>query len=178
VHIADPETLDPDVDALDNQTACRSAYYLATTEDIDPADLSGCAVFFNDPPSKKFNGNIESAVGTCNDVLEESCINALRSRVEEIFSDGGQCSDLETELSKINKCADFTGEGKGVENFTVISLAGLMSLPGAQNASSDCWPVSPNSDGLAYLGGDVVVVRLFFLPPLLPLTTSGGTIAN
>jgi hypothetical protein len=35
-----------------------------------------------------------------------------------------------------------------------------MSLSGAQNASSDCWPVSPKSDGLAFLGEDVVVVCL------------------
>ncbi|CEL06632.1 hypothetical protein ASPCAL09804 [Aspergillus calidoustus] len=107
-------------------------------------------------------------------ISQESCIDALRSRLEEIFSDGGQCSDLETELSKIDECADFAGEGKGFENFTAISLAGLMNLAGAQNASSDCWPVSPNSDGLVYLGGDVVV--LFQITPVLTVFPRGGGI--
>jgi hypothetical protein len=72
VHIADPETLDINIDVPDDQTAYRSAYYLATPGDIDPTDLSGCAIFFNDPPSKKFDGAIKSAVGTCNNVIEES----------------------------------------------------------------------------------------------------------
>jgi hypothetical protein len=64
VHVADLETLDIDIVVPDNQTAYRSAYYVATPEDIDPEDLSGCAVFFNDPPSKRFDGEIKSAVGT------------------------------------------------------------------------------------------------------------------
>ncbi|KAL2788313.1 hypothetical protein BJX66DRAFT_352804 [Aspergillus keveii] len=183
VHVANPESLDVNVDVPDNQTAYRSAYYIATPEDIDPADLSGCTVLFNDPPSKKFNGEIESAVGTCNDVIEKSCIEVLRSRVEETFSDGGQCSDLETELGDINECADFAGEGNGLGNFTVTSLADLMSLSGAQNASSDCWPVSPKSDGLAFLGEDVVVNdfsgetsanELFKITPVLTVFPRGG----
>ncbi|KAL3446756.1 hypothetical protein BJX65DRAFT_318476 [Aspergillus insuetus] len=183
VHVADLETLDLDIDVPDNQTAYRSAYYLATPEDIDPADLSGCAVFFNDPPSKRFDGEIKSAVGTCDDVIEESCIEALQSRVEEIFGGGGQCSDLETKLGDINECADFAGEGNGFGNFTITSLADLMSLSGAQNASSDCWPVSPKSDGLAFLGEDVVVNdftgetstnELFKITPVLTVFPRGG----
>ncbi|KAL3485584.1 hypothetical protein BJX62DRAFT_242807 [Aspergillus germanicus] len=183
VHVADPENLDNDVDVADNQTVYRSAYYLATPEDIDPADLSGCAVFFNDPPSKRFDGEIKSAVGTCDDVIEESCIDALQSRVEEIFGGGGQCSDLETKLGDINECADIAGEGNGLGNFTVASLADLMVLSGAQNASSDCWPVSPKSDGLAFLGEDVVVNdftgetssnELFKISPVLTVFPRGG----
>ncbi|KAL3455308.1 hypothetical protein BJX64DRAFT_295158 [Aspergillus heterothallicus] len=170
IHTTDARTLNNLTTAPEpnNATAYRSAYYLATPDSINLADLSGCAIIFNDPPAAEFPGTAatQSATGMCPDVLPTSCIEALTARVEEIVADGGSgggggsCADLRDNLARrgLDECADFAGEGNGLGEFTVSSLAELEPLAGPQNASSDCWPVRSGSDGLAFLGEDVVAV--------------------
>ncbi|KAL4869619.1 hypothetical protein BDV12DRAFT_208410 [Aspergillus spectabilis] len=129
--------------------------YLGIPEDINTDNISGCAVIFNYSPGEFEGGDEESAVGSCSDLIEESCIDALVQRGADIGD--GNCNSFERELRQnaIEECADFAGQGHGLGNFTLSSLADSTTFAGVQNGSSDCWPVSPKADGLALFDEEI-----------------------
>ncbi|KAL5332127.1 hypothetical protein BJX70DRAFT_185577 [Aspergillus crustosus] len=154
VHVADADQINET--GPDDTVPYRSAYYLGIPESISTEDISGCAVIFNDNPGQFDGDDAKSSVGDCMEVMEESCADALVSRAAEIGD--GNCDAFGRELrgNAIDECRDFAGEGKGLGNFTVVSLGGLNELAGSQNGSSDCWPVTPKTDGLAFFDEEIV----------------------
>jgi hypothetical protein len=136
--------------------AFKSNYYLAVPENIKSSELSGCAVMFNDPPKKKFKGregndyisNTQAATGTCADVLEETCIEAINAHARNATEngDGNVCDRLKRELKRdsFDSCKGFGGQGSSLGDFTVRSLSDLDAVKN----SSDCWPVQQKSDQL------------------------------
>lgn len=155
-----------------------SVYYLGTPSDVKTKDLSGCAVIFNDPPSNKFDrpkmeagpkveGHSENvtdtraAYGTCPDVVDKKCIEALTKRANKVAddTDSNPCSALERELKKddLDDCKNLGGAGNGFGNFTVTSFGDLKSV---KNESADCWPITPKSDGLAEIAVEISHVCL------------------
>ncbi|KAL3470797.1 hypothetical protein BJX99DRAFT_250927 [Aspergillus californicus] len=176
--------------AEDDEVSYHSAFYLGFPESLSVDDFSGCAVMFNEFTGE-FDGNDKrSAVGSCPDVIEEACIGALTSRAQEIFDgtrSGDICGILGRELQQQNttltECRHFAGQDAGLGNFTVASLSDLLPIAGAQNASSDCWPVLPKSDGLVFSGedvrvntftGDASLSELFKITPVLTVFPSNG----
>ncbi|KAB8222839.1 hypothetical protein BDV33DRAFT_50239 [Aspergillus novoparasiticus] len=129
--------------------------------ELDVNDLSGCVVTFNDPPGKQFDSpiqtgkdrnitDVQAARGTCPDVIEQKCIDALTEQARSVTnstSNGGVCAALERELKRnmFEECGNLGGKGKGLGNFTVTSLGDLSTVKN----SMDCWPVKSKSDGLA-----------------------------
>lgn len=149
-----------------------SVYYLGTPSDIKTSNLSGCAVVFNDPPSSKFDGadlegntrnktDTRAAYGTCPDVIDQKCIDALTKRASEVAddADGSPCSALERELKKddLDDCKNLGGAGNGFGNFSVTSFGDLKTV---SNSSADCWPITPKSDSLAEISVEVSHVCL------------------
>ncbi|KAE8387862.1 hypothetical protein BDV23DRAFT_185867 [Aspergillus alliaceus] len=135
----------------------RSVYYLGAPSKLKTKDLAGCAVIFNDTPSKRFDGpevhgqdpsgedrnstDTRAAHGTCPDVIEQKCIDKLTERASNGVYNGKDdaCAALERELKK-------RGNGRGLGNFTVTSFGNLTAV---SNSSSPCWPILPKSDNLA-----------------------------
>lgn len=77
-----------------------------------------CALFFtNVTNSVKFDGgNIETAVGTCNDALSSDCVNALLKQATDVASNSSTPDMCETLLSefttnRVPQCSSFaTGD--------------------------------------------------------------------
>ncbi|KAL2823495.1 hypothetical protein BDW59DRAFT_163275 [Aspergillus cavernicola] len=206
VHVADAQALNITLPEGEDDVPYRSAFYLGIPEENDVGDISGCAVFFNEFPGM-FEGGGEGggekeAVGTCPDVIEQECIDALTQLAKDVVDgengSGDICGTLRTELREISRgnnsnstgsvslgaCRNsFSGQGNILGNFTVSSLADLMPIAGSQNASSDCWPASPKTDGLAYLGEVIMISgftdaesisELFQITPILTVFPAGS----
>ncbi|KAK2836073.1 hypothetical protein FQN49_006708 [Arthroderma sp. PD_2] len=143
----------------------RSFYYLGTPENIKAGDLSGCAIIFNNPPSKVFEYPMKegkvgdtllnrtdtlAATGTCSDVIEQSCLDTITQRARDAANNanGNACQALEQELKKddFRGCSSFRrGQGStSLGNFTIKSIRDLHAV----RSSSDCWPVQRKSDNL------------------------------
>ncbi|KAL2870154.1 uncharacterized protein BJX67DRAFT_346672 [Aspergillus lucknowensis] len=183
----------------DESRPYRSVYYLGTPENLDVSSLSGCAVVFNDPPTEQFdtpkvnrssvNTDIQASTGTCPDVIEQSCIDALTRQARGVdyqSSSGNACSSLERDLrdNAPKECSDLTGAGDGLGNFTVVSLGGLSAISSSQNSSSDCWPVLPKSDNLVLFAEDTVMgnytnegnlAEVYKITPILTVFTSANS---
>ncbi|PTU25426.1 hypothetical protein P175DRAFT_0514151 [Aspergillus ochraceoroseus IBT 24754] len=175
----------------------NSVYYLGTPRDLDVGSVSGCAVVFNDPPSRTFvsgdlnSTGIQEGSGTCPDVIEQSCIAKLTEQAQNVnYSGSGACSALERQLRSHapDECSDFAGAGNGLGNFTVASLGGLSSISGSQNSTSDCWPILPKSDNLAQFARDTAMggytatadlTEVYKITPILTVFTAGnGSLVN
>jgi hypothetical protein len=138
----------------------KSVYYLATPEDTEAQDIRGCAVIFNNPPEKKFKGpeleginktDTRAATGTCSDVIEQRCIDAIVQKARNVTgdTDGSICKKLEHELKgTFTGCSGFADHGSSLGNFSIKSFGDL----GAVRNSSDCWPVQQKSDQLMDIG--------------------------
>ncbi|KAI9041354.1 uncharacterized protein KD926_006930 [Aspergillus affinis] len=172
-----------------------SVYYLGTPSDVKTSNLSGCAVIFNDPPSSKFDGadlegntrnktDTRAAYGTCPDVVDQRCINALTKRASEVAddADSNPCSALERELKKddLDDCKNLGGAGNGLGNFTVTSFGDLKSV---SNSSAECWPITPKSDGLAEIAvetshsnytASALIDEAYKITPVLTVFLSGN----
>ncbi|KAF9895201.1 hypothetical protein FE257_000103 [Aspergillus nanangensis] len=143
---------------LGNETtprAFQSVYYLGAPSEMVIDELSGCAVLFNDPPAKKFSGSHErGASGSCSDVIEEDCIDALTRRGRQIADrqSGANhtCEAFKRDLDEnpVEECSGYRGKDLGLGNFTVASLDNLT----AADNSSSCWPITPKSDRLFEIG--------------------------
>ncbi|KAL4933188.1 uncharacterized protein BDV17DRAFT_104647 [Aspergillus undulatus] len=195
VHIDDPESGgDADNGAEEGRTF-KSVYYLGTPSNLDVSDLSGCAVVFNDPPTRRFqepkvNGTVDVddrlATGTCPDVIQQGCIDALTEQASNVrYTDSNACSSLQSDLrgNVPDECRDLTGAGDGLGNFTVVPLDNLSTVSQSANASSDCWPVLPKSDNLARLGevtsmGNYTdagnLAEMYKITPILTVFTSSN----
>ncbi|KAL2864313.1 uncharacterized protein BJX67DRAFT_223032 [Aspergillus lucknowensis] len=121
VQVADKAQLD--IDVPENENAHCSAYYPGTPDDPDTSGLSGCAIIFNHPPSEAFEGDdIQPAVGSCPDVIEQSCIDALARQVQELVDDsasGDICGDLR-QLGERISTSVATSLGKGTDWQTLV----------------------------------------------------------
>ncbi|KAK1145529.1 hypothetical protein N8T08_004087 [Aspergillus melleus] len=172
-----------------------SVYYLGTPSDVKTSNLSGCAVIFNDPPSSKFDGadlegntrnktDSRASYGTCPDVVDKKCIDALTKRASEVAddADSNPCSALERELKKdnIDDCKNLGGAGNGFGNFTVTSFGDLNAV---SNSSADCWPITPKSDGLAEIAvetshsnytAEALINEAYKITPVLTVFVSGN----
>lgn len=140
-----------------------STYYLGMPSEMDAADLSGCAVIFNEGPSGRFGGgggDIPASYGSCPDVMDEECMDALTERARSFARDSGpnRCQRLERNLTQdpISECSDFSGKNRGLGNFTITPLNNLSAV---DNSSSNCWPITPKSDRLFEIGGNIETVR-------------------
>ncbi|KAK2871920.1 hypothetical protein FQN49_002697 [Arthroderma sp. PD_2] len=134
----------------------RSFYYLGTPANTEANELSGCAIIFNNPPSKLFEYPKEggrtdtlAATGICSDVIEQSCIDTITQRARDTANDNtdrNACNALEQELQKddFSECSSFGGQGTSLGNFTIKSIGDLHNI----RNSSDCWPVQQKSDNL------------------------------
>ncbi|KAL4882378.1 hypothetical protein BJY04DRAFT_217294 [Aspergillus karnatakaensis] len=160
----------------------QSSYFLSIPEGINTDDVSGCAVIFNDSPGDFGGDDLQTATGTCPDIIEQSCIDALVQRASE--GTGGNCDALDRSLREnaIEECANFSGDGNGLGNFSVASLSDLSTISGAQNGSSDCWPTR-EEDGLAVVREEVVfseftdaeaLKQLFKVTPILTVFPGDG----
>ncbi|KAF5003081.1 hypothetical protein FDECE_10362 [Fusarium decemcellulare] len=141
-----------------NDDTYINIYYLGTPQNASLDDLYGCVAKF-DPPAKKFpeNGN-----GTCSDVIEPACIDALQelaAKVSHTYFEG-VCEILQEELenSDIEACQNMTGPGMGIEprGIHTVKLSNLTNIEGKANSTSDCWPILPKSANLAPIFWDSV----------------------
>ncbi|KAF4461374.1 hypothetical protein FALBO_11829, partial [Fusarium albosuccineum] len=141
-----------------NDDTYVNIYYLGTPQNASLDDLYGCVAKF-DPPAKKFpeNGN-----GTCSDVIEPACIDALQelaAKVSHTYFEG-VCEILQEELenSDIEACQNMTGPGMGIEprGIHTVKLSNLTNIEGKANSTSDCWPILPKSANLAPIFWDSV----------------------
>lgn len=155
----------PDQSTDDQDREYKSVYYFASPSGLDLTTLGGCAVVFHSTVGgPQFNGtNTAEDQGTCSDVISQSCIDALTDRARGFGSNdtSNACDSLRDDLKNntIDACANLSGDGKGLGNFTVSPLSNLSPITSAQNGSSDCWPVSPKSDSLTKITEDTAKVR-------------------
>ncbi|RMJ24987.1 hypothetical protein PHISP_04150 [Aspergillus sp. HF37] len=180
----------------------QSAYYLGTPPELPVRNLSGCAVTFDEPPAGNFTGSgnataeeIKAAAGSCPDILEQGCIDAITKRarkaVRDAQGDGDACSALARELEhgSFDECRGIGGNsGKGLGNFTVAPLGDLSPITGPQNSSSSCWPVIPKAYNLAKISEDIALgeptgtstlENLYKITPVLTVFSDlRGSLAN
>lgn len=82
----------------------KSVYYLGTPSALNVDELSGCAVIFNDAPARFFTRpkevtnlgnttNLQAALGTCPEVIEQSCINTLTERARRLAATSASGSE-------------------------------------------------------------------------------------
>ncbi|ETS74483.1 hypothetical protein PFICI_14349 [Pestalotiopsis fici W106-1] len=152
-------TAGPAADSNGNDRQYKSVYYLGAPDSQTIDNLDGCAIVFHDTLNGiKFNGvNSASDQGTCQDVISQSCIDALTQQVSTLWANetsGDRCAAVSDALASasLTECVDMVGTGKGLGNFTAQTLSDLSPISGDQNASSNCWPITPKSDSLAKLG--------------------------
>ncbi|KAL3461193.1 hypothetical protein BJX64DRAFT_289569 [Aspergillus heterothallicus] len=207
VNISESGDPDSSTHGADETRPYKSVYYLGTPSNLDTAAFSGCAVVFNDPPTDHFdtpkingssvNVDTRAATGTCPDVIEQSCIDALVRQAREVDygsaganstssnSSSSPCSALERALlnDAPEACGDLTGAGDGLGRFTVVSLGDLAEVSAQQNSSSDCWPVLPKSDGLLQFAEDTIrnnytneanLAEVYKITPILTVFTSSS----
>jgi hypothetical protein len=190
VNISESGHADSSTHGADETRPYKSVYYLGAPSGLDTSALSGCAVVFHDPPTRHFtepkingssvNVDTRAATGSCPDVIEQSCIDALTRQARELeyeragsnsTGSSSPCSALERALrdDAPEECGDLTGAGDSLGEFSVVSLGDVEGISVLQNSSSDCWPVLPKSDALLQFAEDSVRVCLP-LPslPLLP----------
>lgn len=57
-------------------------------------------------------------------------------------------------------CQDLTASAcNGVGRFTVTRVAEFAGVTESENATANCWPITPKSGGLSKITGDQVTVR-------------------
>ncbi|CEL08523.1 hypothetical protein ASPCAL11672 [Aspergillus calidoustus] len=204
VNISESGDPDSSTHGADETRPYKSVYYLGTPSNLDNSALSGCAVVFNDPPTRHFeepkingssvNVDTRAATGSCPDVIEQSCINALTRQARELdygragsnsTGSGSPCDALERALrdNAPKECGDLTGAGDGLGEFSVVSLGDASEISAQQNSSSNCWPVLPKSDALLQFAEDTVrnnytneanLAEVYKITPILTVFTSGS----
>ncbi|KAE8146910.1 hypothetical protein BDV25DRAFT_161527 [Aspergillus avenaceus] len=162
------------IDKSEQNRQIKSTYYLGTPSNLNTTSLNGCAVFFHDALSKQFqqpksltsNGtdranttDIPASYGTCPDVIDQRCIDALQKRAQDVARNGTSCTALFQDLrrSSLDECSALTRTGLG--NFTVTPLNESAPLTQSRNSSSDCWPVLPKSDNLTQITDHTVMTN-------------------
>ncbi|KAK7409437.1 hypothetical protein QQX98_008398 [Neonectria punicea] len=136
-----------------NDDTYRNVYYLGTPHNVSLDEVYGCAVFFHDPPGRKFP---ENGTGACSDVIDQSCIDAIQDLAIEAVTYryvDGICKVLQQELEEasLSACQNFTGQGTGIGSISAVSISNLTNINAKDNATSDCWPILPKSANLAPL---------------------------
>jgi hypothetical protein len=198
VNISESGDPDSSTHGADETRPYKSVYYLGVPSGLDTSALSGCAVVFHDPPTRHFmepkingssvNVDTRAATGSCPDVIEQSCIDALTRQARGLeygragtnstgsSGSGSPCYALERALRENapEECGDLTRAGDGLGEFSVVSLRDASGISPQRNSSSDCWPVLPKSDALLQFAEDTVRVCLPFPTssprPISPLT--------
>ncbi|KAJ0421247.1 hypothetical protein BJY00DRAFT_300919 [Aspergillus carlsbadensis] len=203
VNISESGDPDSSTHGADETRPYKSVYYLGTPSNLDTSALSGCAVIFNDPPTRHFeepkingssvNVDTRAATGSCADVIEQSCIDALTRQAREVdygsagsnstggsSGSGSPCSALERDLRENapEECGDLTGAGDGLGEFSVVSLGDAEGISAQRNSSSDCWPVLPKSDRLLQLAEDTATVCLLSLSLHLLVSPAATSLTN
>ncbi|KAL4973672.1 hypothetical protein BDW66DRAFT_153624 [Aspergillus desertorum] len=197
VHIEDPESGgNAGGDGSEASRSFKSVYYLGTPSNLDLAELNGCAVVFNDPPTGHFDVpklkasitvDTRTSYGTCPDLIQQGCIESLTRQASEVRDTGSNaCSALASSLrdNPPDECSDMTGAGNGLGDFDVVSLGNLSTITQSSNGSSDCWPVLPKSDNLAQLYDDTIksnyteegnLDAMYRITPILTVFTSNNS---
>ncbi|CBF69438.1 predicted protein [Aspergillus nidulans FGSC A4] len=197
VHIEDPKSGgNAGGDGSEESRSFRSVYYLGTPSNLEVADVSGCAVVFNDPPTghfdvPKLNDSItvdtRASYGTCPDVIQQGCIEGLTRQAGKLqYSGSNACSALASDLrnNPPDECSDMTGSGDGLGSFDVVSLSNLSTISQSANGSSNCWPILPKTDNLAQLYDDTTkgnyteqgnLAEMYKITPILTVFTSDNS---
>ncbi|KAI0837186.1 hypothetical protein F5Y06DRAFT_93397 [Hypoxylon sp. FL0890] len=145
----------------------HSSFYLGAPPSLSlNASTGGCAVFMHGVSSSLAFGQNQTdpeAQGTCADAMGASCVSALtaaaRSHISDYYNTNGDkpsaadaCARLQSDLQNatVDACAPIQ---KGSwSNFTSVALTGdgaPQPISQQQNASSNCWPITPKDDSLA-----------------------------
>ncbi|KAK0744363.1 hypothetical protein B0T21DRAFT_407474 [Apiosordaria backusii] len=129
------------------------SFYLGT-----PLDLrlpNSCAVFFNKVSDRVRFGDDDPRLskGTCNQAMTDGCIDALIKRAKAVdLAEDDACEKLQTEfLNNLDpECASFAAgiNWVGVTSVSLSDNGSPKPIDSQQNASSNCWPISPRNNDL------------------------------
>ena len=164
-------------------------FYFGQPPDLDLSNTGACALFFTEVSDRvKFNNSdVRLSQGTCDQAMPPACVGAITRRADNFDFAGlsGQdaCSKLQSEFEQNldNECAgialgsQWSGlVSKGMSLHPRVLLASgaelilLTALSGAgspkpitaqENATSNCWPITPKSESLAFVHGMESIVR-------------------
>lgn len=180
----------------DNRAIYHHAYYLGTPPDLDLTGTGACAVFFRGVEQQlNFNTSAtsedETEQGTCQVAMGSACVDSLIKRAKTLDVDGlssaDACASLQKDLeNNFDDACTASVQGTRWSDLAAVGLAGSGSpepITEQQNASSNCWPITPRQDDLALVSefqveGDIlaetVAKNAFSITPVLTLFFPGN----
>ncbi|KAK7753911.1 hypothetical protein SLS62_004008 [Diatrype stigma] len=181
-------------DRYPTERVLRRDWYFGTPAgfDLGAQNTRACAAFFHKSMAAFPEGNTETAAGTCEQAMAPECVNALVQRAQSLQFDADDSSDdlcgaLEQDiLSNFDvECRDDAGSPYW-RNVTVRPILGGSApavILSSDNITSNCWPITPKEDDLAFIerlttttddfGSDVLQNFFYGVTPILTAFYSG-----